>query len=332
MSTAKTVLVTGANGYIASETIRQLLLGGHNVHGTVRGPPDNKDKVGHLLQMDGADARLKLFQVDDVIGGDFTSAMNGCTVVLHMASPIGGGDNEDDYVKPAVGGTKNVLAHVEKAQPQVETVVVTSSIAAISSNAGTVPETHVFSEADWSPEAVMRERKNWYSLSKTLAERAVWEWADTHPKQRVVTICPGFVVGRLTEKRQGNHTPKKWLQLLHADDKTIPNRGTVPCDVSDVARAHIRAFEDLSAAGRYAIVTPQPAGKPITHQQCVDALIAAGAVNLKDFALADEPYKQGVDLWNVNKAAKLLGGFAPLDKTFADMYTSFREMGLLKKV
>ena len=46
----KPVLVTGANGYVASWLVKKLLDEGLTVHAAVRNP-DNKDKVGHLEEI-----------------------------------------------------------------------------------------------------------------------------------------------------------------------------------------------------------------------------------------------------------------------------------------
>ena len=53
--------------------------------------------------------------------------MAGCTHVLHMASPVllGGAESVDEYIKPAVQGTKAVMEVCLK--HQVKRVVYTSS-------------------------------------------------------------------------------------------------------------------------------------------------------------------------------------------------------------
>ena len=40
----KTILVTGANGYVASWLVKRLLEEGHTVHATVRNP-ENQEKI-----------------------------------------------------------------------------------------------------------------------------------------------------------------------------------------------------------------------------------------------------------------------------------------------
>ena len=43
-----TVLVTGANGYLASWIVKKLIIEGHTVHATVR-DIQNREKIIHLL-------------------------------------------------------------------------------------------------------------------------------------------------------------------------------------------------------------------------------------------------------------------------------------------
>lgn len=183
-----TIGVTGANGFIASEIIRQLLLRGYNVHGTVRDPNDT-EKVGHLTSFVGSN-NLRLFKAELTDPQSFEEALRDCQVwlqlwcfnqkvVLHTASPVSNpGDTSDPekaFVTPALEGTTNVLDIISRAAPLVKTIVLTSSVSSISSNAGLLPETHVYSEEDWSPIDRLRELQRWYPLGKTLAEKAAWD-------------------------------------------------------------------------------------------------------------------------------------------------------------
>lgn len=82
---------------------------------------------------------------------------------MHTASPVSSpsDDPEKAYVTPALEGTTHVLDAIAKAAPSVKKIVLTSSISSICSNAGLLPETHVYSEADWSPIDRLRELQRW---------------------------------------------------------------------------------------------------------------------------------------------------------------------------
>ncbi|KAL1225497.1 Phenylacetaldehyde reductase [Cardamine amara subsp. amara] len=58
----KLICVTGASGYVASWIVKFLLIRGYTVKATVRDPNDQK-KTEHLLALDGAKERLKLFDI-----------------------------------------------------------------------------------------------------------------------------------------------------------------------------------------------------------------------------------------------------------------------------
>lgn len=98
-----------------------------------------------------------------------------------------------------------LFAHSLDLRTSVKRVVVTSSTSSIVS-----PKTgpYVFTESDWndsSPAIVEREGKNappdeMYSASKTLAEKAAWEFMLTHQdeiakKWDLVTLLPPYVFG-----------------------------------------------------------------------------------------------------------------------------------------
>jgi nucleoside-diphosphate-sugar epimerase len=78
------VLVSGANGFIASHTIAQLLADEHSVVGTVRQPEDRCND--HLRALPGASDRLEIVAADLTVPGAFNVYTN-IDAILHMASP-----------------------------------------------------------------------------------------------------------------------------------------------------------------------------------------------------------------------------------------------------
>ncbi|OUS17372.1 hypothetical protein A9Q88_03785 [Gammaproteobacteria bacterium 50_400_T64] len=65
-----TVCVTGASGFIAGQTIRELLANGFSVRGTVRGEIDDP-QYAYLKQLPGAAERLELVPGDLAQSGSF---------------------------------------------------------------------------------------------------------------------------------------------------------------------------------------------------------------------------------------------------------------------
>ena len=129
IDTSKPVLVTGATGFVAGVLIRELLEKGLTVHGTVR-DPSKIDRIEYLQKIaDALPGKIKFFKGDLLTPGSFDEAIVGCQVVFHTASPFVSAvkDPQIDLIGPAVLGTENVLASVNKT-PTVRHVVMTSSI------------------------------------------------------------------------------------------------------------------------------------------------------------------------------------------------------------
>lgn len=80
----RTLLVSGASGFIASHVVEQALARGHRVIGTLRNPADAA-KTAHLTAMPGA-GRLKLVAADLTAPDPFTRHADVDTI-LHLASP-----------------------------------------------------------------------------------------------------------------------------------------------------------------------------------------------------------------------------------------------------
>lgn len=235
------VLVTGASGFIASWIVEQLLGAGYRVRGTVR----NAKSGAHLRKLPGAD-RLELVDADLLTPNAFDVPVIGCQAVLHTASPyvLSPSDPQRDLVDPAVNGTRNVLESAAKAG--VKRVVLTSSMAAITDE----PDSnHVLTEADWNTRSTLD--RNPYYYSKTLAERAAWEFVERErPPFQLVAINPFLVIGPSMTPAL-NTSNKVLADMLTGTYPGILNIAWGFVDVRDVARAHLLAMERTDASGRY---------------------------------------------------------------------------------
>ncbi|MGZ3477693.1 MAG: NAD-dependent epimerase/dehydratase family protein, partial [Polyangiales bacterium] len=216
-----TILVTGANGFIASHIVELLLAKGHRVRGTVRSA--NKEK---------ARAGLELVEAELLAEGAFDRAAEGCDAVIHTASPyvLDAKDPQKDLVDPAVHGTRNVLSACKKSK-SVKRVVVTSSMASITDE----PESdHVLTEADWNVKSSLE--RNPYYYSKTLAEKAGWEFVEKEkPGFDLVTINPFLVIGPSLGSSI-NTSNQLFVDLLAGTYPGVMNLTWGFVDVRDVAR------------------------------------------------------------------------------------------------
>ena len=166
------VLVTGGSGFIGAHCILQLLNAGYRVRTTVRSL-DREGRVRAMLAAGGAEssAGLSFVAADLMEDRGWPEAVAGCDFVLHVASPFPASvpKHEDDLIVPAREGALRVLRASRDAG--VKRVVQTSSFAAIVY--GSNPPDRTFTEEDWTdPSGDVGA----YAKSKTLAERAAWDF------------------------------------------------------------------------------------------------------------------------------------------------------------
>ncbi|KAF8776020.1 hypothetical protein HU200_003966 [Digitaria exilis] len=247
----KTVCVTGASGYIASWIVKLLLDRGYTVRATVRDTADPK-KTLHLRALDGAEDRLHFFQASLLEEGSFDAAVDGCDTVFHTASPFYHNvkDPKAELLDPAVKGTLNVLGSCKKAS--IRKVIVTSSNAAVAYNEKPKTPEVIVDETWFSDPQFCEKNQQWYILSKTLAEEAVWKFSRDNGIE-IVTINPAMVIGPLLQPTL-NTSAEAILKLITGSSSTYPNVSSGWVNVKDVALAHILAYEVPSANGRYCMV------------------------------------------------------------------------------
>ncbi|MCG8317008.1 MAG: aldehyde reductase [Pseudomonadales bacterium] len=252
-----TILVTGASGYIASWLVRFLLEAGHTVHATVRNP-NRTDSIKHLLNLaEEAPGSLHLFAADLLKPGSFDEAMEGCEIVMHTASPFvldGFTDAHEALVRPAVEGTRNVLAAVNRTA-SVKRVVLTSSVVATygdTIDAKHLPECRV-DESHWNTSSSVNHSP--YNYSKVAAEREAWQMVKQQQRWDLVTINPGMVYGPSLTTLSQSASIDTLLSMADGRLRTgVPDLTSAFVDVRDVARAHMLAAFDPSASGRYLLV------------------------------------------------------------------------------
>ena len=239
------VCVTGANGFIASHLIGQLLEAGYRVRGTVRNP-DDPGKTAHLMAMAkacGAAERLEFAAADLMVPGSFDAAVAGCAAVVHAAASVvfNHPDPREGIVAPSVDGTRNVLESVRKAG-SVRRVVHTSSMVAI--YGWDRPTDHVFTEADWNTASTLRNDP--YGVAKVEAERAARAFVDALPDDEcfeLVHLNPGMVFGPPLIKAHAKASPRLVRDVISRAQPGVPKLMLSVVDVRDVAGAHIAALQ-----------------------------------------------------------------------------------------
>ena len=227
---------------------------GHTVHAAVR-DPKNEKKIAHLKKAAAnSKGRIEFYAGDLLKPGSYKAAMEGCELVFHTASPFTTTvkDPQKELIEPAVHGTENVL-NSAKETPSVKRVVVTSSCAAIYTDAiDTVNAPGgKLTEDVWNKTASLDYQP--YSYSKTLAEKKAWEITKTQSQWDLVTINMSMVMGPPLNPH--GTTSESFNMLKQMGDGTLksgaPKVGMGVVDVRDVAEAHYRAGFTPEAHGRY---------------------------------------------------------------------------------
>ena len=164
------VLVTGASGYLALHCISELLDNGFFVRGSLRDIKKEREvrrALGNKIKGDNFEV-CKLNLLDD-FGWDISAS--NCDYLMHIASPciVKEPKDEKDIIDPAVKGTLRALKAAHKSS--VKKVILTSSI-------GSIVYGHnkkVCDPSDWTDISVPVGA---YIKSKTLAEKAAWNYVD----------------------------------------------------------------------------------------------------------------------------------------------------------
>ncbi|CAJ0575175.1 unnamed protein product, partial [Mesorhabditis spiculigera] len=245
------VLVTGASGYVALHCVNQLLAAGYRVRGTVRSKR-NEQKVAPLLRLPHANERLELVEADLLKPEGWDDVVSGCTYVLHVASPWPIVADEST-VKTAVEGTLCVLRSSARCR-SVKKVVLTSSCSAV--NDGHENDEAVFDETYWTN--LEHPKVEYYAKSKTLAERAAWEfWQnldENNNRFELTVLNPTFITGPVLSDVENGSCTIIGRMMNVKTYLASPKACLGLVDVRDVAKAHILAMTNEASNGERILV------------------------------------------------------------------------------
>ena len=247
MAAQDRVLVTGASGFLAKQCIAALIQKGYRVRGTLRRPEAASEVVAAVSTIADCSGSIEFTELDLNSDRRWDEAARGCRYLLHVASPfpLKVPDNPDELIAPARDGTRRALEAAARAG--IERCVLTSSTVAIVS--GHLPsQGKVYTEADWTD--ADSQTITPYPLSKTLAERAAWDFiANDKSGMTLVAINPGLILGPLLDRNSGSSVELISL-LLKGAYPAVPRVHFSIADVRDVAAMHVAAMENPNAAGQ----------------------------------------------------------------------------------
>ncbi|RDL35762.1 Uncharacterized protein BP5553_06374 [Venustampulla echinocandica] len=331
---SQTILISGASGFIASHVIRLFLESGFKVRGTVRS--EVSAKIVRETHAEYADALSFAFVKDISAPGAFDEAVKGVDGVIHTASPfiLDAEDYDKELFNPAVNGTVSILKAVKEHNPSVKRIVVTSSFGAILDYTAGHQPGYIYTEADWNPmtanEAHGADPVAAYLVSKTLAEKAAFEFVETQkPSFSIVTVAPPLVYGPLLHGYESmsklNTSSADIYRLFNGSSKEVPDTVFWACvDVRDVAKAHLLAYQTPTAANQRYIIS---AGS--FSYQIFCNIIRARFPELVATTPEDKSSLPFPDVYKLDttKAKNELGiAFRPIKETLMDTVTSLKEL------
>ncbi|MFB6291502.1 MAG: NAD-dependent epimerase/dehydratase family protein [Candidatus Bipolaricaulia bacterium] len=222
-------LVTGANGFVGSNLVKDLLSNGHEVRGLVR-------KTSNTVNLEGLD--VDLVRGDIRNPEDMVRVMEGVDGVFHTAALYSfWASSYEDFYETNVDGTMNVLTGAEEAGVERVTVTSTASLLVHSKDRRSLPES-----TDQLPSD--------YKLSKYFAEKEALRFEDETDLD-VLIASPTVPIG------PGDYGPtptgRLILEFLNGRMKGFVNMKFNLVDVEDVARGHLLVMEQGDSGERYVL-------------------------------------------------------------------------------
>ncbi len=307
-------LVTGANGHLGANLVRQLLAQGREVKAFVRPQADLRG----LEKLD-----IEIVRGDILKGDSVFRALDGCDVLYHTAAVYSfWHQNPKVILDTALSGTKNVLSAAQL-YGKLKKIIYTSSIAAV----GFSPKAdEQRSELDFNT-----ERISVYNEAKTASEK-VASALGIRLDLPLVIVNPSTILGPYDFKP----TPSGQLvlQYLKKGAPVYWDGGMNLVDVEDVARGHILAEKKGGIGDRYIL-----GGENVSIQQIYQTLAQLtggrpakwrlnrwGAVLIGSMMETAAKFTKRPPLFTKELGEKLVGKYAYYDLTKAK-----RELGYQTK-
>src|ERR1051325_4170569 len=213
----KTVLVTGAGGFIGSHLTEGLLARGATTRALIH---YNSSSSWGWLEESPTKDEIEVFQGDIRDPDSLQSAINGCDVVFHLAALIAIPYSYQaplSYVRTNVEGTLNVLQAAQRAESEV---VVHTSTSEVYGTARTVPidENHPLQgQSPYSASKIGADKiAESFNLSFGLPVVTVRPFNTFGPRQSARAVIPTIITQALngSEIRLGNLEPTRDLNFV----------------------------------------------------------------------------------------------------------------------
>jgi NADPH-dependent methylglyoxal reductase len=247
------LLVTGSNGFVGAQVVKQALDNGQTVRGVVR----SAEKAAQMKKAFPSE-KFEAVVVPS-LAGDYTDAVKDVGAIVHAASPFFLNrpfDPKTDFMDPAIEGTTSVLSAAQKAG--VKRVVLTGGIGNILSKPNMLLEDTSYGPDDWLPLTYEQGISGKlpaaavYYVSKKYAEVAAWDFAKQHPEMQLSVIIPAVIYGPLAQPISSLKDLNVSSSLIYAllNGVLPPDAVPVFCDVTSLAQLHLKALQSDEAIGK----------------------------------------------------------------------------------
>ncbi len=250
------ILVTGGGGFLGSAVCRQLLARDDEVTAYQRSASDDLEKLG-----------VRIIRGSITDADKLNVAVNGVDAVIHTAAKAGVWGPYDDYFRPNVTGTENVITAC--LNNGIRKLVFTSSPSV----------THADGDVEGGDESLPYAKKynSPYPATKALAEQIVM--AANCPELRTVSLRPHLIWGP-----GDNHLLPHLLERAKSGKLKLPGPDKLidTIYIDNAARAHLLALDRLQSdpeivGGKTYFVSND---EPLTQQQVIGGLLRAAGLEV----------------------------------------------------
>ncbi|KAJ5388867.1 hypothetical protein N7509_011408 [Penicillium cosmopolitanum] len=239
------ILVTGANGYIASHVISILLDLGLHVRGTVRKPKPWLEE--YFRQSHGKLGSFETALIPDLEAPNALDlVLEGISGLVHLANHMSFTDDTNAILQ-AQNMNVNILESAKKHKNLRRVVLTSSSCAAF------------YPTVNRSPAPPEMLAFVVHGACKVQAEREAWKWMEQNHHPFVLnTVLPYWTLGKILHPEIGGSS-MSWMKNILQGDTTafqLPPQWFV--DVEDAARLHVVALlcDQVQSERLFAFASP----------------------------------------------------------------------------
>ncbi len=228
------IFVTGANGHIGCNTVRELLKSGYSVKALVRKTSDLRGLSGLDLEICYGDVQNRQSLID---------GSRGCQCIIHLAAVYQYfAKSRREIMLPAIEGTRNIFEAAH--QNDIQRIIYTSSSMTVGHTSDPLVKRKV---QDWIPDST----RDVYSLAKRDSEKIAWDLSEKLGIP-MIALLPGAVLGRYDY--QVTPSNRVIVDMLKGLGLTMETQLPL-VDVRDVARVHAQAVKQGKSGARYFVLS-----------------------------------------------------------------------------